>query len=133
MAAMPYASPGNSSCTNKHGALKRYAFGGLARLGELDQLGTPGGIPRQCQKGRVEVAFARLVGQRRAVDVQHFPTSTFEHALGSSGIPLGRGRQAWIAVGQAFGQLAELQRTADAGQHQLPEALPQPSEQALLR
>ena len=72
-------------------------------------------MSRQRQERRVEVALARLVGQRSAVDVQHFPARPLEYTLRSGRVPLRGGRQARVAISQAFGQLAELQRTADAG------------------
>src|SRR5690606_29876092 len=109
MAATPCASPGSSSYINDRNAGRAESVSPLVPSGKLNQLGAPGGTPRQRQEGWIEIALPRLVGQRRTFGIQHFPARTFEHALRRSCIPLRRGRQPWIAIGQAFGQLAELQ------------------------
>ena len=88
---------------------------------------------RQGEERRVEEGFARLVGQRQALEVEHLATRTFEHALSGRGVPLRGRRKARVAIGIAFGQQAELQRAANIGHVQITKLLAQAGEQTLLR
>lgn len=83
--------------------------------GQLDQFGAPFDGRRQGEEGWVEQGFTRFIGQHFALEGQHFAAGAFQHTLCGSGVPLRGRRQARVAIGNAFGQLAELQRATDAG------------------
>ena len=86
--------------------------------GGCEDTGTQAGVIRQGDKVGIHVVLPGFVGQRPALLVQHLSAGPLDHGLGRSGIPLRGGRQAWIEVDPAFGQPAELERTAGADQLQ---------------